>query len=196
MSSPGSPGGVEDRHERRTRAAPLIPAEDISERVAALGSEIAQTIPPGDLVVVGVLRGAFIFMADLVRALPRPHTCDFLAVRSYGDATETSGVVEITSDLGLPIEGKHVLLCEDIVDTGLTLKYLLELLRARRPASLRVCALLSKPSRRRVDVPVDFLGFEVPDVFVVGYGLDAGQRYRHLPHIAEFGYSGFSFCLN
>ena len=169
---------------------PLISADDINERVSALGKEIAEAIPPGDLVVVGVLRGAFIFMADLVRALPRPHVCDFLAVRSYGDATETSGVVEITSDLGLPIEGKHVLLCEDIVDSGLTLKYLLGLLQARKPASLRVCALLSKPSRRRVEVPVDFLGFEVPDVFVVGYGLDAAQRYRHLPHIAELVVGG------
>jgi hypoxanthine phosphoribosyltransferase len=163
----------------------LIPAEDIAERVAALGKEIADATPEGELVVVGVLRGAFIFMADLVRALPRPHACDFLAVRSYGDATESSGVVEITSDLGLPIEGKHVLLCEDIVDTGLTLKYLRELLQGRRPLSVRVCALLSKPSRRRVEVPVDFLGFEVADVFVVGYGLDAGQRHRHLPYIAE-----------
>src|SRR5688500_17742103 len=142
------------RDEERKRAAmgsaepalrPLIPAEDISERVTALGKEIAEAIPPGDLVVVGVLRGAFIFMADLVRALPRPHMCDFLAVRSYGDATETSGVVEITSDLSLPIEGKHVLLVEDIVDTGLTLKYLIKLLDARRPSSLRVAALLSKP---------------------------------------------------
>ena len=163
----------------------LIPAPAIAERVATLGAEVAAAIPDGDLLVVGVLRGAFIFMADLVRALPRPHTCDFLAVRSYGDATETSGVVEITNDLGLPIEGKHVLLVEDIVDTGLTLKYLVGLLAARKPASLRICALLSKPSRRRVEVKVDFLGFEVPDVFVVGYGLDAAQKHRHLPYIAE-----------
>ena len=164
---------------------PLIPAQAIAERVSALAGEIATAIPDGELLVVGVLRGAFIFMADLVRALPRPHTCDFLGVRSYGDATETSGVVEITNDLGLPIEGKHVLLVEDIVDTGLTLKYLLGLLAARKPASLRICSLLSKPSRRRVDVKVDFLGFEVPDVFVVGYGLDAAQKHRHLPYIAE-----------
>jgi hypoxanthine phosphoribosyltransferase len=169
------------RNELRT----LIEADEIAARVAGLGREIAETIPSGELLVVGVLRGAFIFMADLVRALPRPHQCDFLAVRSYGDATESSGIVQITHDLTLPIEGKHVLLCEDIVDTGLTLKYLLELLQARHPLSLRVCALLSKPSRRRVDVKVDYLGFEVPDVFVVGYGLDAAQRHRHLPHIAE-----------
>jgi hypoxanthine phosphoribosyltransferase len=164
---------------------PLIDAEEIAERVGMLGREIDQAIPPGELVVVGVLRGAFIFMADLVRALSRPHQCDFLAVRSYGDATETSGIVEITGDLHGPIEGKHVLLCEDIVDTGLTLKYLLEVLQARHPLSLRVCALMSKPARRRVEVKVDFLGFEVPDVFVVGYGLDAAQRHRHLPYIAE-----------
>jgi hypoxanthine phosphoribosyltransferase len=133
--------------------------------------------------VVGVLRGAFVFMADLVRAIPRDARCDFLGVRSYGDATVSSGVVQITSDLLLPLEGQRVLLVEDIVDTGLTLQYLLGLLEARRPASLHVCALLSKPSRRRVQVPVDFVGFEVPDHFVVGYGLDAAQRFRNLPYI-------------
>jgi hypoxanthine phosphoribosyltransferase len=165
---------------------PLIDAAALSDRVGALGRAIAAEIPPGDLVVAGVLRGAFVFMADLVRALPREHVCDFLAVRSYGDATESSGVVEITSDLSATIEGKHVLLVEDIVDTGLTVKYLLQLLEARRPRSVRVAALLSKPSRRKVEVPIDFIGFEVPDVFVVGYGLDAGQRWRHLPYVAEY----------
>jgi hypoxanthine phosphoribosyltransferase len=164
---------------------PLIDAPTLAARVASLGTTIADTIPEGNLVVVGVLRGAFIFMADLVRALPREHHCDFLAVRSYGDATETSGVVEITSDLSSPIEGKHVLLVEDIVDTGLTLKYLVNLLEARKPRSLRVAALLSKPSRRRVEVAIDFVGFEVEDRFVVGYGLDAAQKYRHLPYVAE-----------
>ncbi|HEY0710285.1 MAG TPA: hypoxanthine phosphoribosyltransferase [Polyangia bacterium] len=164
---------------------PLIDAPTLAARVTALGANIADAIPAGNLVVVGVLRGAFIFMADLVRALPREHQCDFLAVRSYGDATETSGVVEITHDLSLPIEGKHVLLVEDIVDTGLTLNYLIKLLEARRPRSLRVAALLSKPSRRRVEVPIDFVGFEVEDRFVVGYGLDAAQKHRHLPYVAE-----------
>jgi hypoxanthine phosphoribosyltransferase len=163
----------------------LISADRIAERVAGMGREVSAGMPNGEFVVVGVLRGAFIFMADLVRALSREHRCDFLSVRSYGDATETSGVVEITGDLLLPIEGQHVLLVEDIVDTGLTLKYLLDVLGARRPASLHVCALLSKPARRRVEVPVHFLGFEIPDVFVVGYGLDFGQRYRHLPYLAE-----------
>jgi hypoxanthine phosphoribosyltransferase len=162
---------------------PLITAASIAERVAALGGEIAAKVPPGQLTVVGVLRGAFIFMADLVRAIPRPLRCDFLGVRSYGDATVSSGIVEITGDLLLPIEGEHVLLVEDIVDTGLTLRYLVEILEARRPQSLSVCALLSKPSRRRVDVRVDYVGFEVPDRFVVGYGLDAAQQHRHLPYI-------------
>ncbi len=134
--------------------------------------------------VVGVLRGAFVFMADLVRAIPRDVRCEFLAVTSYGDANESSGEVKIAADICSPIAGKNVLLVEDIVDTGLTLSYLADLLAARKPSSLEICALLSKPSRRRVEIPVRFVGFEVPDRFVVGYGLDAGQRYRNLPHIA------------
>jgi hypoxanthine phosphoribosyltransferase len=164
----------------------LISAPTIASRVAELGREIEARVPEGPLTVVGILRGAFVFMADLVRTLRRPITCDFLGVRSYGDATVSSGVVEITSDLGTSISGKQVLLIEDIVDTGLTLKYLQDLLYARTPAGLTTCALLSKPSRRRIDVKVDFLGFEVPDEFVVGYGLDAGQLYRNLPYIGVF----------
>jgi hypoxanthine phosphoribosyltransferase len=166
-----------------TPPRPLLTAETIARRVAALGTEIAGQIPEGQLTVIGVLRGAFIFMADLVRAIPRPLRCDFLGVRSYGDATVSSGIVEITSDLLLPIADEHVLLVEDIVDTGLTLQYLKEILEARHPRSLSVCALLSKPSRRRVDVKVDFVGFEVADAFVVGYGLDAAQQHRALPYI-------------
>jgi hypoxanthine phosphoribosyltransferase len=162
---------------------PLLSAEQIASRVHALGAEIHAKLPPGTVTVAAVLRGAFIFVADLVRAIPRDIRCDFLGVRSYGAATETSGVVQITSDLSLPVEGQHVLLVEDIVDTGLTLRYLLDMLQARSPASLSVCALLNKPSRRRVDVPVDFVGFEIPDHFVVGYGLDAAQRYRGLPYV-------------
>lgn len=161
----------------------LISAAQIAARVATLGREIADAVPDGTIHVVGVLRGAFVFMADLVRALPRDTRCDFLAVRSYGSATETSGVVEITSDLGLPIAGRHVLLVEDIVDTGLTLRYLLDILKTRQPASVRVCALLDKPSRRRVEVPLDFFGFEIQNQFVVGYGLDHDQRYRNLPYV-------------
>jgi hypoxanthine phosphoribosyltransferase len=174
-------------HLRRMNAPlELISASTIASRVAELGREIEALVPEGPLTVVGILRGAFVFMADLVRTLRRPITCDFLGVRSYGDATVSSGVVEITSDLGTSISGKQVLLIEDIVDTGLTLKYLQDLLYARTPAGLTTCALLSKPSRRKIEVKVDFLGFEVPDEFVVGYGLDAGQLYRNLPYIGVF----------
>jgi hypoxanthine phosphoribosyltransferase len=165
------------------RPVEIISASAVAARVQELAAEIDLKLPPGPITVVGVLRGAFVFMADLVRAIPRPITCDFLSVRSYGDATVSTGVVQITSDLANPIEHRHVLLVEDIVDTGLTLKYLLDLLAARAPASLHTCALLSKPSRRRTEAPVDFVGFEVPDEFVVGYGMDAGQLYRNLPYI-------------
>lgn len=161
----------------------LISAEAIARRVAELGREIDARLPPGPLTVVGVLKGAFIFMADLVRATPREMTCDFLGVRSYGDATVSSGVVEITSDLAAPISGRHVLLIEDIADSGLTLRYLLDLLRARGPASLHTCVLLAKPTLRDGPIAVDFVGFEAPDAFVVGYGLDAAQLYRNLPYI-------------
>ena len=161
----------------------LISTANLAKRVAELGHEVDARMPPGPVTVIGVLRGAFVFMADLVRAIPRPMTCDFLGVRSYGDATMSSGVVEITSDLGTTISDRNVLLVEDIVDTGLTLRYLLEMLRARHPASLSTCALLSKPSRRQIDLTLDYVGFEVPDEFIVGYGLDAGQLYRNLPYI-------------
>lgn len=162
---------------------PFISAEDIARRVGALGQEIAASLPPGTIHVITVLRGAFVFAADLIRAMPRDIRCDFLAVRSYGSATESSGIVEITHDLGLPITGEHVLLVEDIIDTGLTVRHLLDLLATRHPASVHVCTLLNKPSRRRTEVPVHFVGFEIPDRFVVGYGLDHDQRYRNLPHV-------------
>jgi hypoxanthine phosphoribosyltransferase len=163
----------------------IIPAAAIARRVAELGREIDARLPPGSLTVVGVLRGAFMFMADLVRAIPREITCDFLGVRSYGDATVSSGVVEITSDLAAPIAGQRVLLIEDIVDTGLTLKYLVDLLHARGPARVFTCALLAKPSYRASGVPaLDFVGFDAPDAFVVGYGMDAGQLHRNLPYVA------------
>jgi hypoxanthine phosphoribosyltransferase len=161
----------------------LFSAVEIAARVTALGHQIASTLPEGPIHVVGILRGAFIFMADLVRAMDRDVRCDFLGMRSYGSATETSGVVEITHDLGMPIAGQHVLVVEDIIDTGLTLRHLLDLLHTRRPASLYVCALLNKPSRRRTQVPLHFQGFEIPDIFVVGYGLDHDQRYRNLPFL-------------
>jgi hypoxanthine phosphoribosyltransferase len=161
----------------------LISSDRLAKRVAELGADIDRAMPPGEITAVCVLRGAFVFMADLVRAIPRVMTCEFLTARSYGDATESSGVVEIASDLTAPIEGKHVLLVEDIVDTGLTLKYLRDNLTARGPASLYIAALLSKPARRKVDINADFTGFEIDDEFVVGYGLDAAQRYRNLPYL-------------
>lgn len=161
----------------------FISAEKISTRVREMAAAVTAGIPPGPLTVIGVLRGSFIFTADLVRSIERELACDFLTVRSYGDATVSSGVVEIVADLASPIAGRHVLLVEDIVDTGLTLKYLTELLLARSPASLQVCALLSKPSRRRTAVTIDHVGFEIEDRFVVGYGMDAAQRFRNLPYI-------------
>jgi hypoxanthine phosphoribosyltransferase len=163
----------------------IIAAAAIARRVAELGAEIHGRLPPGPLTIVGVLRGAFMFMADLVRAIPREISCDFLGVRSYGDATVSSGVVEITSDLAAPIAGQRVLLVEDIVDTGLTLKYLVDLLNARGPVRVFTCALLAKPSYRASGVPaLDFVGFDAPDAFVVGYGMDARQLHRNLPYIA------------
>jgi hypoxanthine phosphoribosyltransferase len=165
----------------------IIPAAAIARRVAELGKEIDARLPPGPMTVVGVLRGAFMFMADLVRAIPREVTCDFLGVRSYGDATVSSGVVEITSDLAAPIAGRRVLLVEDIVDTGLTLNALLKTLRFRGPASIEICTLLDRPYRRLADIPVRYTGFTATDDFVVGYGFDHRQRYRGLPdiHILE-----------
>ena len=160
----------------------LISAQSLARRVSELSKEIDNKVPPGPLTVVGVLRGAFVFMADLVRGIPRQMTCDFLGVRSYGDATVSSGVVEITSDLGSPVEGRHVLLIEDIADTGLTLRYLQDLLLARRPTSLHTCVLLKKPTLPP-SIKIDFFGFEAPRAFVVGYGLDAAQLYRNLPYI-------------
>ncbi|HVZ71923.1 MAG TPA: hypoxanthine phosphoribosyltransferase [Polyangia bacterium] len=162
----------------------LISAPAIARRVQELAREIDGKLPPGPLTVVGVLRGAFIFMSDLVRAVPRQMSCDFLGVRSYGDATVSSGVVEITSDLAAPISGRHVLLIEDIADTGLTLKYLQDLLRARGPLSLHTAVLMAKKTLPD-NVKIDFVGFEAPNAFVVGYGLDAAQLYRNLPYIGS-----------
>jgi len=169
--------------EKSPEIPQFISAERIAVRVHELGLEIDRKLPPGEILAIGVLKGAFVFMADLVRNIPRDVRCDFLTARSYGDLTETSGVVELAADLAAPIEGQHVLLIEDIIDTGLTLKYLLEILEARKPASLHDAALLSKPSRRQVDIHAEFTGFEVPDQFIVGYGLDAAQKYRNLPYL-------------
>jgi hypoxanthine phosphoribosyltransferase len=168
----------------RTRIRVEISAEQIAARVAELGAEIAREYEGRELVLVGVLKGSFCFLADLARAIPSDLVqVDFLGVASYGDATQSSGVVQITSDLTRPVEGKHVLVVEDIVDTGLTMDYLMENLSTRRPASVRLCSLLHKPSRARKQVQIDYLGFTIPDLFVVGYGLDFAQRYRNLPYI-------------
>jgi hypoxanthine phosphoribosyltransferase len=162
-----------------------ITEAEIRARIEALGARITQDYAGQQPHLVCVLNGAFIFMADLVRAIELPLSIDFLAVSSYGSSTRTSGEVELIKDLRIPIAGRHVLIVEDIVDTGITLNYLLRMLEARQPASLKVAALLSKPARRRVEVPIDYLGFEIEDAFVYGYGLDRAQFDRNLPFITS-----------
>lgn len=162
----------------------LIPEEKIAERVKELAKQISRDYQGKTVHLVCVLKGAYTFLADLARAMEIPVTLDFLAVSSYGKGTSTTGQVQVTKDLDTSLEGMDVLIVEDIADTGLTLRYLYNMLKARNPSSLKVVALLSKPSRRTVEVPVDYVGFEIPDRFVVGYGLDVDQRYRNLPYIA------------
>jgi hypoxanthine phosphoribosyltransferase len=162
----------------------LVPDEDLQRRVAELGAEISRDYAGRDLVMVGVLKGALLFIADLMRQLTVPCEVDFMAVSSYGSSTDSSGVVRILKDLDAPIEGRDVLIVEDIIDSGLTLQYLLRNLRARNPGSLEVCALLTKPARRRVELPIRYVGFEIPNRYVIGYGLDYAQRYRNLSYVA------------
>lgn len=162
----------------------LISEADLTRRVRGLGAEITAASPGAEqLLCVGLLKGSVIFMADLIRAISRPVAIDFIAVSSYGASTQTSGVVRMLKDLEGDISRSHVVLVEDIVDSGLTLAYVLDLLRRRNPLSLRVCALLNKPERRESQVPIDFLGFDIPNAFVVGYGLDYAESYRNLPYI-------------
>lgn len=162
----------------------LIDTAALQARIAELGAEIARDYrDQGELVLVGVLKGSFMFLADLCRAIDLPLEVDFLGLSSYGDDFETSGEVQVTQDLSRPVRGKHVLVVEDIVDTGLTMKYLLENLATRHPASVKVATLLSKPSRRRVETPLDYVGFEIEDRFVIGYGLDYQSKLRNLPFI-------------
>ena len=161
----------------------LIDEQQIAAKVAEMAETISRDYAGKDPVLVAVLNGAVVFLSDLIRRLRIPVTIDFVKWSSYGDATRSSGVVRILKDLDESIEGRHVLIVEDIIDTGLTLHYLLENLRSRAPASVKVIALLDKPSRRRVEVRADYQGFDVPDAFVVGYGLDYAGRYRHLPYI-------------
>jgi len=162
----------------------LVGAEELQRRVAELGAEISRDYEGRDLVLVGVLRGAVLFLADLMRALEIPCEIDFMAVSSYGSATDSSGVVRIHKDLDSSIEGRDVVIVEDIIDSGLTLQYLLRNLRARDPRSLEVCSLLTKPERRRVELPIKYVGFEIPNRFAIGYGLDYAQRYRNLGYVA------------
>jgi hypoxanthine phosphoribosyltransferase len=161
----------------------MFSAEQIGRRVRELGTQIERDYQGKDLVLLGVLKGSYIFISDLARAIDLPLTVDFIGLSSYGEATESSGVVKITSDLAKPIEKKHVLIVEDIVDTGLTMRYLLDNLATRRPASVKLCTLLHKPSKARTRIPIDYLGFQIEDRFVVGYGLDAGDKYRNVPFI-------------
>ena len=162
----------------------LIEADALQARITELGQEISTAYEGRDLLLVGVLKGAVFFMADLMRELTVPCEVDFMAVASYGSKTDSSGVVRILKDLDVNIAGRDVLVVEDIIDSGLTLSYLMRSLRARKPASLEICALLTKPDRREIEVPVKFVGFEIPNKFVIGYGLDFAERYRNLPYVA------------
>jgi len=162
----------------------LVGAEELSQRVRELGEAISRDYAGRPLLLVGVLKGAVFFLSDLMRHVDIPVEVDFMAVASYGSATDSSGVVRILKDLDVAIEGRDVLIVEDIVDSGLTLQYLLRNLGSRNPASLEVCALLTKPDRRKVDLPTRYVGFEIPDRFVIGYGLDYAERHRNLPFVA------------
>jgi hypoxanthine phosphoribosyltransferase len=162
----------------------VISESELRDRISALGAEITRDYAGREPFLMGVLKGAVFFLADLMREVDLPCELDFMAVSSYGSQTDSSGVVRILKDLDAPIEGRDVLIVEDVVDSGLTLGYLLRSLRGRNPRSLEVCALLVKPLRRKLEVPIRYVGFEIPDRFVVGYGLDLDQRYRNLPYVA------------
>jgi hypoxanthine phosphoribosyltransferase len=171
------------RPARLTSVPCLLSAEVLADRVAGLAREISGDYADREPVLVGMLKGGWVFLADLVRHLTFPVLCDFVKLSSYGAGTATSGCVRLELDVSLDVEGRELLLVEDIVDTGLSVRWLLDHLQARRPAGLRVCTLLDKPSRRRVDVPLDYVGFTIPDRFVVGYGIDFCEWYRELPYI-------------
>ena len=166
----------------------LVATDDLQRRIGELGAEISRDYEGRDLVMVGVLKGAVLFIADLMRELTVPCEVDFMALSSYGSETDSSGVVRILKDLDASIEGRDVLIVEDIIDSGLTLHYLMRNLKAREPRSLEVCALLTKPERRRVDLPIRYVGFEIPNRFAIGYGLDHAQRYRNLGFVAALNH--------
>lgn len=161
----------------------LLSEEELRQRVRELGEEISKEYAGKEILMIGVLRGAVMFMADLARAIDVPVMIDFMAVSSYGTSTSSSGIVRILKDLDEEVAGKHVLIVEDIIDSGLTLSYLVDNIKSRQPASVRICTLLNKPERRKVELEVNYNGFTVPDEFVVGYGLDYAEKYRNLPFI-------------
>jgi hypoxanthine phosphoribosyltransferase len=168
----------------------LVQPDELEHRVRELGAEISRDYAGRDLLLIGVLKGAVFFLADLMRNIDVPCEVDFMAVSSYGSSTDSSGVVRILKDLDAPLEGRDVLIVEDIVDSGLTLQYLMRTLETRGPASLEVCALLTKPERRLAEVPSRYVGFEIPDKFAIGYGLDYAERYRNLPYVAVLSLGG------
>jgi len=168
----------------------LVQQDELVHRVNVLGEEISADYAGRSLLLVGVLKGAMFFLSDLMRRLGLDCEVDFMAVASYGSSTDSSGVVRILKDLDVSIEGRDVLIVEDIVDSGLTLSYLMRTLKARDPASVEVCALLTKPDRRKVDLPIRYTGFEIPDRFVIGYGLDHAERFRNLPYVAALDETG------
>lgn len=162
----------------------LISEERLQERISEIAAQVSADYAGREVLVIGVLKGALLFIADLVRELTVPCTLDFMAVSSYGSSVHSSGVVRILKDLDAPIAGKHVLLVEDVIDSGLTLSYLLKNLRSREPASLELCALMVKPGRRTLPIEPRYVGFEMPETFVIGYGLDVDEQFRQLPYIA------------
>ena len=178
-------------------ASIMIDEAEIQARVSELAAEIeADYLDEEDLLLICVLKGGYVFLADLSRSLSRPHQLDFMGISSYGKGTKSSGAVQIIMDLKAPITDRNVLIVEDIIDSGRTLEYMRQNLLARGPASLRICALLSKPSRREIDVPVNYTGFEIPDEFVVGYGLDFAEEYRNLPYIAVLKPAVFDYIFD
>ncbi len=164
----------------------LISEDEIKDIVTRLGKQITEDYKDKKLIVVGILKGSSIFMSDLIRKIDKHIEIDYMVVSSYGLSTETSGVVKILKDMSVPLEGKHLLIVEDIVDTGLTLSYLTKMLSTRNPESVKICSLLNKPSRRKSDVTIDYLGTDVEDKFVVGYGIDYAEKYRNLPYVGEY----------
>ena len=178
------PGGYNPRVAEPGVGEILVQSDELAHRVRELGERISADYEQRDLLLVGALKGAVFFLSDLMRHLEVPCEVDFMAVASYGSSTDSSGVVRILKDLDANIEGREVLIVEDIVDSGLTLSYLLRTLQAREPRSLEVCALLTKPERRKVELPIKYVGFEIPNRFAIGYGLDFGERFRNLPYVA------------